>query len=65
MCFKLYIAKPDKIIRNQNFRYLENNFNILKRTLKEKFNYWRDNYDYGWEDKRAVKFTYCWGGSFI
>ena len=65
MCFKLYIAKPDKIIRNQNFKYLENNFNILKRTLKEKFNYWRDNYDYGWEDKRAVKFTYCWGGSFI
>ena len=65
MCFKLYIAKPDKIIRNQNFKYLENNFNILKRTFKEKFNYWRDNYDYGWEDKMAVKFTYCWGGSFI
>lgn len=66
MCFKLYIAKPEKIIRNQNFKYLENNFNIfLKRTFKENFNYWRDNYVYGWEDKRAIKFTYCGGGSFI
>lgn len=64
MCFKLYIAKPEKIIRNQNFKY-ENNFNIfLKRTFKENFNYWRDNYVYGWEDK-GYQVYILWGGSFI
>lgn len=38
MCFKLYIAKPDKIIRrNQNSKYIENDFKrpFLKRTLKK------------------------------
>lgn len=61
MCVSNYIAKPEKIIRNQNFKcFLENNFNIfLKRTFEENLIIGEITMFMDGKIRGPVKFTYC------